>query len=37
MPAYDLETNARKALIAFMASATAEDAQAILSQRGTGR
>ena len=33
MPAYDLETNARKAIIAFMASATAEDAQAILSQR----
>ena len=33
MPAYDLETNARKALIAFMASATVEDAQSILSQR----
>ena len=33
MPAYDLETNARKAIIAFMASATAEDAQSILSQR----
>jgi mono/diheme cytochrome c family protein len=33
MPAYDLETNARKAVIAFMASATAEDAQSILSQR----
>jgi mono/diheme cytochrome c family protein/nitrate reductase cytochrome c-type subunit len=33
MPAYDLETNARKALIAFMASATAEDARVILSRR----
>src|SRR6266567_1348575 len=33
MPAYDLETNARKAIIAFMASATAEDAQTILAQR----
>jgi mono/diheme cytochrome c family protein len=33
MPAYDLEMNARKALITFMASATAEDAQSILSQR----
>jgi mono/diheme cytochrome c family protein len=33
MPAYDLETNARKALIAFMASATAEDARIILSRR----
>jgi mono/diheme cytochrome c family protein len=33
MPAYDLETNARKAIVAFMTSATAEDAQAILSQR----
>ena len=33
MPAYDLETNARKAIIAFMASATAEDAQSILAQR----
>ena len=33
MPEYDLETNARKALIAFMASATAEDAQAILVAR----
>ena len=27
MPEYDLETNARKALVAFMASATPEDAQ----------
>ncbi|MGD0498956.1 MAG: c-type cytochrome [Bryobacteraceae bacterium] len=34
MPAYDLETNARKAIIAFLASATAEDARSILSQRG---
>ncbi len=30
MPAYDLETNARKAILTFMASATAEDAQSIL-------
>jgi mono/diheme cytochrome c family protein len=34
MPEYDLETNARKALVAFMASATAQDAQEILSGRG---
>ena len=27
MPEYDLETNARKALVAFMATATPEDAQ----------
>jgi mono/diheme cytochrome c family protein len=33
MPAYDLETNARKALIAFMSTATVEDAQAIVSRR----
>lgn len=33
MPEYDLETNARKALVAFMASATPEDVQTILSQR----
>ena len=33
MPAYDLDTNSRKAILIFMASATAEDAQAILSQR----
>ena len=33
MPAYDLEMNARKAIVAFMASATPEDAQDILSQR----
>jgi mono/diheme cytochrome c family protein len=33
MPAYDLETNERKALIAFVAGATAADAAAILSQR----
>lgn len=34
MPAYDMETNARKALIAFMATATADDAQSILTKRG---
>ena len=34
MPAYDLETNARTALIAFMSTATSEDAQAILTKRG---
>jgi mono/diheme cytochrome c family protein len=34
MPAYDLETNARKALISFMATATADDAHAILTKRG---
>jgi mono/diheme cytochrome c family protein len=33
MPEYDLETNARKAIIAFMASATAEEAQLILAGR----
>ena len=33
MPVYDLEANARKALIVFMASATAEDAQSILAGR----
>ena len=33
MPEYDLETNARKALLTFMASATAEDAQSILAAR----
>jgi hypothetical protein len=33
MPAYDLKTNARKAIIAFVAAATAEDAQTILTQR----
>lgn len=31
MPEYDLETNARKALVAYMASATPDDAQAIIS------
>jgi mono/diheme cytochrome c family protein len=31
MPEYDLETNARKALIAYMGTATSDDAQAILS------
>ncbi len=34
MPDYDLEMNARKALIVFMASATAEDARDILARRG---
>ena len=33
MPAYDLATNARKAIVAYMASATPDDAQLILSQR----
>ena len=33
MPEYDLEKNARKALIAFMAAATVEDAQEILARR----
>ena len=33
MPEYDLETNARKALVAFMASATPNDAQDILSRK----
>ena len=33
MPEYDLEANARKALIAFMGSATPGDAQDILSHR----
>ena len=33
MPEYDLETNARKALVTFMASATAEDARSILAGR----
>jgi mono/diheme cytochrome c family protein len=33
MPEYDLETNARKALVAYLASATAEDAQLILSKK----
>lgn len=33
MPVYDLETNARKALVAYMASATPDDAQAILSHK----
>ncbi len=34
MPEYDLEPNARKALLAFMATATAADAQDILAHRG---
>lgn len=33
MPEYDLESNARKALVAFMSSATPEDAQEILSHQ----
>jgi mono/diheme cytochrome c family protein len=33
MPAYDLEPNARKALLAFLATATADDAQLIVSRR----
>lgn len=33
MPEYDLERNARKALISYLASATPDDAQAILSGR----
>jgi mono/diheme cytochrome c family protein len=35
MPEYDLETNARKALLAFMTTATPDDAQSILSGRKT--
>lgn len=34
MPAYDLDINSRKALIAFMSAGTAEDARAILDGRG---
>jgi mono/diheme cytochrome c family protein len=34
MPAYDLEANARKAIISFMSAATVDDAQAILAKRG---
>ncbi|MGA3343402.1 MAG: cytochrome c [Terracidiphilus sp.] len=33
MPEYDLEANARKALVAFMATATPEDVQLILSNK----
>ena len=33
MPEYDLETNARKALLAFMTTATTDDAKLILSGR----
>ncbi len=33
MPMYDLETNARKALVAYMDTATPEDAQLILSHK----
>jgi mono/diheme cytochrome c family protein len=35
MPEYDLEANARKALLAFMATVTTEDVQSILSGRKT--
>jgi mono/diheme cytochrome c family protein len=35
MPAYDLESNERKALLAFLSSATPSDAEAIVSQRPT--
>jgi mono/diheme cytochrome c family protein len=35
MPEYDLETNARKALLAFMTTATPEDAQSIVAGRKT--
>jgi len=35
MPEYDLETNARKALLAFMTTATPADAQSIVSGRKT--
>lgn len=35
MPAYDLDANARAALIRFMASASAADAQALLAGRST--
>src|SRR6266567_4264628 len=33
MPEYDLDTNARKALVAFMTSATPEEMQSILSKK----
>jgi mono/diheme cytochrome c family protein len=33
MPEYDLEPNARKALVAFLATATSEDVRLILSQK----
>lgn len=36
MPVYDLDTNARKALVAFLANATQQDAQDILTKKGTG-
>jgi mono/diheme cytochrome c family protein len=35
MPEYDLETNARKALLAFMTTATPDDAQSIVAGRKT--
>jgi cbb3-type cytochrome oxidase cytochrome c subunit len=34
MPEYDLGTNARKALVAFMATATQQDAEEIVAHRG---
>ena len=34
MPEYDLETNARKALVAFLSTATPQDAQDILARKG---
>jgi mono/diheme cytochrome c family protein len=34
MPEYDLETNARKALVAFLSTATQQDAQDILARKG---
>jgi mono/diheme cytochrome c family protein len=34
MPEYDLETNARKALVGFLATATSDDARAILARMG---
>ncbi len=34
MPSYDLDPNARKAIIGFLAQATTDDAQAIISGRG---
>jgi mono/diheme cytochrome c family protein len=36
MPAYDMEPNARKAIVVFLASATADDARSILSARPKG-
>ncbi|MDE3165924.1 MAG: c-type cytochrome [Acidobacteriota bacterium] len=36
MPTYDLDTNSRKALVTFLASASADDARAILAGRPKG-